>query len=106
MSDIRHALPIDATPERITELAATPEGLATWWAEDVVRVPDEEAVELGFFDRTTVYRLRRAPEANGIRWRCDTGQEWVGTELVFRVQPKGKQTLLEFAHEGWADATP
>jgi len=106
MSDIRHAMAVDAPLERIIELAATPEGLAAWWAEDVVRLPGDEAVQLGFFDRTTIYRLRRAPEPDGVRWRCETGQEWAGTELVFRARPAGTQTRLELAHEGWAAATP
>jgi uncharacterized protein YndB with AHSA1/START domain len=106
MSDIRHALVIGAPPERIIELAATAEGLAAWWAEDAVRLPGDDAVQLGFFDRTTIYKLRRAPEADGVRWRCETGQEWAGTELVFHARPAGTQTRLEFAHEGWAAATP
>jgi activator of Hsp90 ATPase-like protein len=106
MSDIRHALAIDAPPDRIAALVSTPEGLAAWWAEDVERVAGADAVELGFFNRTTTYRLVRAPEANGVRWRCETGQEWAGTELVFRFQPRGNQTLLEFAHERWAEKTP
>jgi hypothetical protein len=32
--------------------------------------------------------------------------EWAGTELVFRPQPKGEQTQLEFSHERWAGETP
>jgi len=106
MSDIRHALQIDAPPERIIELVATPDGLAAWWAEDVVRLSGDDAVELGFFNRTTVYRLRRAPEPDGVRWRCESGQEWAGTELLFRARPAGTRTELEFAHQGWAAATP
>jgi len=106
MADIRHALPIDATPERVTQLVSSAEGLATWWAEDVVRVGGADTLELGFFDRSTVYRLVRAPEPDGVRWRCETGSEWAGTDLVFRPRRKGSQTQLEFSHERWADETP
>jgi len=106
MPDIRHAIPIAAAVERIADLVSSPEGLATWWAEDVTRVPASDAVELGFFDRTTIYRLVRIAGGTEIRWRCETGQDWTGTELVFRLQPKGDQTQLEFSHEGWASASP
>ncbi|HKB12562.1 MAG TPA: SRPBCC domain-containing protein [Vicinamibacterales bacterium] len=106
MPDIRHSIPIDAAPERITQLVSSPEGLAAWWAEDVVRLAGADTLELGFFDRTTTYRLARAPEADGVRWRCETGSEWAGTELVFRAHRKANQTQLEFSHEGWASETP
>src|SRR5262245_21474702 len=106
MADIRHALPIDAAPERITELVSSPEGLAAWWTEDVVRVGGADVLELGFFDRTTLYRLVRAPDPDGVRWRGESGSEWAGTELVFRLRRKGNQTQLEFSHEQWASETP
>jgi len=71
-----------------------------------VNVPDSPALELGFFDRSTIYRLVPKADSQEIRWFCETGQEWAGTELVFRLRPKGEQTLLEFSHEQWADASP
>jgi uncharacterized protein YndB with AHSA1/START domain len=108
MADLRHAIPIAAPPERIVELVSSPEGLSAWWAEDVAPVPGTDALELGFFDRTTVYRLVRAPapEPQSVRWRCETGRDWAGTELVFRVQRQGELMRLEFSHEHWAEETP
>jgi hypothetical protein len=106
MPDIRHAITVDAPSDRVSQLVSSADGLAMWWAEDVVKVPGSAAIELGFFDRSTVYRLVRKPVPQEIRWACETGQEWAGTELVFRLQPKGEQTLLEFSHERWADASP
>ncbi len=105
MPDIRHAITIDAPRDRVAHLVSSPEGLATWWTEDVERVPNSPAVELGFFDRATVYRLVPKPAPQEIRWRCETGREWAGTELVFRLKDTGGQTLMEFSHESWADAS-
>ena len=104
MPDIQHAIVIDAAPDRILPLVASADGLSAWWAEDVQRVG--QAVELGFFNRSTVYRLVQQPDADGVRWTCETGAEWAGTSLVFRLRPQGRQTRLEFAHEGWAEPTP
>jgi hypothetical protein len=106
MADIRHSIPIDARPEGVATLVSSAEGLAAWWAEDVMRVPGADALELGFFDRTTVYRLVPVPEQDAIRWHCETGREWAGTDLVFRVRRAGERTQLDFAHERWAEDTP
>ena len=101
MADIRHSLQIAASPEAITPLVSTPHGLAQWWAEDVTEI--DGCAELGFFNRTTVYRLR--PQAGDpprrYVWLCETGQEWSGTRLVFELQTAGSGTLLRFTHAGW-----
>ncbi|HYM12454.1 MAG TPA: hypothetical protein VEU62_17085, partial [Bryobacterales bacterium] len=79
MPDIRHSLQISAPAGAVYPLVATARGLAQWWAADVQEV--DGAVELGFFNRTTVYRLR--PSANDppgrAEWLCETGEEWSGT---------------------------
>ena len=84
MPDIRHAITIDASIDRVAPLVSSPKGLAAWWAEDVEALPDSAAVELGFFDRATTYRLVPTPDSKSIRWRCETGQEWARTNLVRR----------------------
>ncbi len=106
MPDIRHAIVINAPVDRIRSLVASPAGLAAWWAEDVSEVPNSGSVELGFFSRSTVYRLTPQPAADEIRWLCETGQEWAATTLVFRLEPKDGQTGLEFWHKDWADESP
>jgi len=106
MADIRHSIAVEAPADRVTRLVSSADGLATWWAEDVTQMPNPAAVEFGFFDRSTVYRLVRTESPHDIRWLCETGHEWAGTELVFRLQPKGQQTLVGFSHERWTEATP
>lgn len=102
MADIRHSLQIAASVEAIVPLISIAHGPAQWWAEDVTEV--EGCAELGFFNRSTVYRLQ--PQAGDpprrIEWRCETGQEWSGTRLVFQLESAGNGTLLRFRHAGWA----
>ncbi len=106
MPDIHHSISISAAPGVIDTLVSTPEGLRQWWAEDVEPQPDG-AVSLGFFDRATVYRLRSLERsAAHTAWRCETGKEWQGTDLVFRLQPQGPDQLLDFVHANWGGATP
>jgi hypothetical protein len=106
MPAIHHAITIEAPCDRVAQLVSSPTGFAAWWAEDVEASPDSAGVELGFFNRATTYRLVPAPDAKNIRWRCETGQEWAGTDLVFHLQDKGRHTQVEFSHEKWAEASP
>jgi hypothetical protein len=101
MADIRHAIQIAANLETIYSLVATAHGLGTWWATDITQPTG--AVELGFFNRTTVYRLRPSLEEppTNIEWVCESGDEWSGTRLCFQMEPAKSGTLLRFSHAGW-----
>lgn len=105
MPDIQHAIQIAATPESIYPLIATARGFGEWWATDITESAGK--VELGFFNRATIYRLKLevdAPPAHA-DWICDTGNEWIGTHIVFRLEIRGASTLLRFTHSGWKSAT-
>lgn len=105
MADIRHAILIDAAPDAIHDLVASGAGFSRWWATDIASGPSG-TTDLGFFNRSTVYSLKPlCNEPLDVRWRCESGQEWVGTELRFRLTPKGKQTQLHFWHAGWQSET-
>lgn len=106
MPDIHHLIEIASSPDRVRELVATGAGLAQWWAEDVVEAPGGEDVELGFFDRSTIYRLtlERGP-ALAVIWTCSTGKEWQGTTLGFHLEATQNGTRLRFEHSGWEART-
>ena len=106
MADIVHRIEVAAAPEAVHRLVSSGPGFQGWWAEDVVAKPDG-TVELGFFDRATVYRLRPAGAEPGRRavWEVETGQEWKGTRIVFELVPQGATTLLRFTHGGWQSAS-
>jgi hypothetical protein len=102
MADIRHSIQTAAKRETIYPLVATGKGFAKWWATDVTELPG--VVELGFFNRATVYRLRleSATSPAMAEWRCETGDEWSGTRIVFRLEEAKPGTLIRFTHAGWA----
>ena len=106
MPDIRHAIQIAAPAERVQELVATPKGLSQWWSEDVTEDKAAHTVELGFFNRATVYRLAptRVTSQNA-EWHCESGKEWSGTRLAFETIPKDGGTMLRFSHAGWKAET-
>jgi uncharacterized protein YndB with AHSA1/START domain len=105
MADIRHALQISASPEAVYALVSTAAGLAQWWAADVTESGGK--VELCFFNRATVYRLKAMVEAppSRLEWLCETGQEWSGTRLLFHLEAAGSGTLVRFTHAEWQAET-
>ena len=105
MSDIQHSIQIASKPETIYPLVATAKGFGQWWAADITEPAG--AVELGFFNRTTVYRLRLKADRPPVHaeWMCETGDEWNGTHILFRLEDRGSGTLLRFTHGGWRSET-
>ena len=105
MPDIRHAIQISAPPDIVFPLASTAHGWSQWWAQDVREVGG--AIELGFFKRATLYRVK--PVLNGSpkrsEWLVETGAEWSGTRLVFVLEAIASGTNLRFTHAGWASET-
>lgn len=101
MADIRHSIQITAPAERIYPLVATGDGFTAWWAAD--KQESGGVVDLGFFNRATVYRLRLEVDqpASRAEWVCLSGQEWDGTRLIFTLESKGSSTLVRFTHAGW-----
>lgn len=105
MPDIQHAIQIATKPEIIHPLVATAKGFGQWWATDITE-PDG-AVELGFFNRATVYRLRlllNQPPTEA-EWVCDTGDEWNTTRIIFLLEETKSGTQLRFTHAGWRAAS-
>jgi hypothetical protein len=107
LPQIRHSIFIAAPADRVHTLVSTPGGFSQWWSEDVTENSATRAIELGFFNRATVYRLspvRMAPPQSA-EWACETGQEWQGTHLVFEGASRNGGTALRFVHADWQAET-
>jgi uncharacterized protein YndB with AHSA1/START domain len=107
MPDIKHLLLIEAPPAHVFPFVSAGKGFAQWWAVDVAEAPSTGIVEVGFFNRATVYRLEptRVSPPQEIEWFCSTGQEWSGTKLVFALTPNQGGTRLRFRHADWKEET-
>ena len=106
MPDLHHLVRIAAPVTRVNPLVCTGKGFRKWWAEDVESAPDG-VVTLGFFDRSTVYVLRPIGQATVSRaeWRCESGDEWSGTRLLFELERQANETVVRFTHADWKAAT-
>jgi uncharacterized protein YndB with AHSA1/START domain len=107
MPNILHRLTIDATPERVHELAATRAGIQLWWTPRPVTGDDAPGGQLAVYFSSperpsAVFEVvERTPQR--IVWRCVEGPEdWRDTRVVFAIEQRedGATTLL-FSHEGW-----
>ncbi|HEV2521379.1 MAG TPA: hypothetical protein VGT24_03275 [Candidatus Acidoferrales bacterium] len=107
MPDIKHSIQIAAEPRIVHPLVATADGFSRWWAADVTEDQATGNVELGFFNRATVYGLRSIQIAapRQAHWLCQTGKEWSGTRLLFDLAEQKGQTLLRFTHADWQAET-
>lgn len=107
MPDIKHSIQIETSPNLVHPLVATAEGFKRWWAADVTEVKASGNVELGFFNRATVYGLHpiqiEAPRQ--AHWICQTGKEWSGTHLLFDLTEQKGQTQVRFTHADWRGET-
>jgi Activator of Hsp90 ATPase homolog 1-like protein len=107
MPDIKHAIQIDAPPNRVFPLVASADGFKQWWAADVSGNDAAGPIELGFFNRSTVYRLRsnESTKPQHASWLCESGKEWSGTRLLFDLTEQNGKTQLRFTHADWAAET-
>jgi uncharacterized protein YndB with AHSA1/START domain len=105
MAQIKHAITIEASPEKVYPLIATARGFSQWWAADIKE--NSGMVDLSFFGGATVYRLQlaRSTRPRDAEWRCISGQEWNGTRLLFEMTPNSAKTLLRFTHADWNSET-
>jgi len=107
MPDIKHSIQIAAAPQLVHPLVASAKGLSRWWAADITEDKTSGNVELGFFDRATVYGLHPIQMAapRQAHWLCQSGKEWSGTRLLFELSEQKVQTLVRFTHADWQSET-
>jgi hypothetical protein len=107
MPDIKHAIQIGAAPHLVHPLVASADGFSRWWASDVTEDKSTGNIDLGFFNRATVYGLHpvQIDAPRQAHWLCQSGKEWSGTRLLFDLAEQKGQTLLRFTHADWQAAT-
>src|SRR3954468_20152618 len=111
----RRSLILEADLSAVYTALTTPAGIRGWWTEDC-EVPRTLGETLHVrFGRTSKDMLivQLQPDCE-VRWRCTRAHidaqgmaqdEWVGTELVFRLMPDGAgRTQLDFDHIGLVPA--
>ncbi|MEI6245605.1 MAG: SRPBCC domain-containing protein [Acidobacteriota bacterium] len=105
MPDILHRVGIAAPADRVYDALATTEGLSQWWVTRTTGNPRLGGI-LHFQPDAGGFKMQVADFQAGrlMRWKCIEGpDEWVGTEITFRIEARPEQTIVLFAHSGWKE---
>ena len=116
MSHYQQALVLEAKPPAVYAALTTPNGLRGWWTQDCdVATKVGGTIHFRFGRNHKDMRIEPLEPGREVRWLC-TGahiaaaqltrrDEWVGTQLVFRLTPQGNgRTHLDFEHIGLVPA--
>jgi uncharacterized protein YndB with AHSA1/START domain len=105
MPDILHRVGIQATAAKVFEAVATLDGLSHWWIVGTTGDAKPGGTihfrpEGGGFDM----KVLESKPGETVKWKCVGGpDEWIGTEVTFRLQQKEDQTVVLFTHAGWRE---
>ena len=112
MNHFQQSLDINAKPAAVYAALTTLDGLRSWWTQDCDGNPAAGGTLHFRFGSNAAkdMRVERLAPQQEVRWRCTYADiavgnlsrrdEWVGTDLIFRLAPQGDGTRLEFEHIG------
>ena len=108
MSDIKHYLIINSTPEKIYKALTTKEGVAGWWTTQTIignKINDKNIFDFGerYHNEIRVSDLQLNKK---VEWLCEVGdKEWIGTKLIFEIEDRKTDCVLRFSHVNWKEET-
>lgn len=116
MRHFHQSLVLDAPPAAVYATLTTPAGLRGWWTRDCdVTTEPGGTLHFRFGPHRKAMRIDRLDPDREVRWTCTEAHidfaeftrkdEWVGTEIIFRLSPHGDgRTRLDFEHIGLVPA--
>ena len=108
MAEINHQVGIAGSAKAIYEALTTNEGLSHWWTHDTSGAGDVGSViEFRFNGSGPDFEVIELVPDSLVRWRHSGSvpEDWMGTEISFRLEETGKQTVVRFRHCKWKEAT-
>jgi hypothetical protein len=101
MPDILHRVGINAKADKVFAALATLDGVRGWWVSTATGDAGRGgSIDFGFCEMKVV----AADAGTLVHWRCTRGpHEWVGTEIIFRLEWKMEQTFVLFKHANWKE---
>lgn len=106
MVDILHRVGVVAPLDDVYRAVATPEGIAGWWTTDTSgnsEVGGHLTFRFGDVGGFEMEVLDLEPSGH-VRWQVTDGpEEWVGTEIDWRLDQRNEYTVVQFKHEGWQE---
>ena len=107
MVKIYHKFVVKAPIARVYEAIAKLDGLNKWWTTGTTGNPEKGGeLRFGFGGEDFVRMKVTGNEKNNlVSWTCIEGPEdWMGTNLDFKVSEDKGKTTVKFEHNGWKEA--
>ena len=111
MPDILHRISIDAPPQRVHDLIASTDGIASWWSGRPLAgehaVGSSFSVYFGDAEEPAAVMQVVTDTPGHVEWLVTEGPgSWIGTRVSFALRPRsdGGSTLL-FTHAAWQEAS-
>ena len=104
MAEIKHRIGINGTAEQIYTLLTTNDGLAKWWTRDTRGAGEAGSTIHFYFAQTLVtFEINELVPDRFVRWHHvgNTPPDWMGSKVVFELEPQDHQTILLFKHYDW-----
>jgi uncharacterized protein YndB with AHSA1/START domain len=101
MPDILHRVGVNAPAQKVYDALATTDGLRSWWI-DVTKGDTKVGgtIDFGFCKM----KVLESVPGKLVHWKCIEGPpEWVGTEVIYKLDWKDKQTFILFKHANWKE---
>lgn len=108
MAEIHHRVGIKASAESIYQALTTNEGLASWWTNDVSGAGEVGSViKFRFNGGGPDFEVIKLVENETVHWKHSGSmpEEWLGSEVSFKIQTQDDQTIVRFTHYNWKEAT-
>lgn len=106
MPDILHQFKIEAPPQEVFEAFCSARGLNNWWTAQSSGEPRLDNTYTFYFDPAHDWRAKVTHVVPGkeITWTMTQAMDdWMGTQVGIRLSTAGKDTLVDFFHEGWRE---
>jgi hypothetical protein len=100
MPNILNRVGIAAEPDRVFEALTAVEGIKNWWSAET----HGDASEGGAFQfrRNRLEVIHADPKL--VMWHYSgPAEDWVGTEIRFRLEWRDGQTFVLFGHGNWRE---
>jgi uncharacterized protein YndB with AHSA1/START domain len=111
MVDITHRVGIKAPAAKVYKALSSIDGLGHWWTEEV-RGDTNVGGNIAFVFRKADgelrgqidMKVRELVPSKQVVWRCSGEMdEWVDTDISFKLAEEDNQTTLMFAHRNWRE---
>lgn len=112
ISPIKHQFSTPAAPSAVFRAIATQAGQQAWWNKQAeVSETVGGDIELAFVKNGQPVNMRFElveRSAQRVAWHCTTNDNpaWVGSTLVWEIEPEGEGSVVRFTHAGFAMGGP